>query len=41
VEFGFGAHVAAEGLDGVVVEAGFVERRLDFRFQLLAPASSF
>ncbi len=26
-QFGFGAHVAAESLDGVVVEAGFVEVR--------------
>jgi hypothetical protein len=24
-EFGFRAHVAAEGVDGVVVEGGFVE----------------
>jgi hypothetical protein len=29
-EFGFGAHVAAESLDGVVVEAGFVEVRFGF-----------
>jgi len=30
VEFGLGTHVAAKGLDGVIVEAGFVEVRLGF-----------
>jgi hypothetical protein len=31
VQFGLGAHVAAEGFDGIVVESGLVERRLRLR----------